>query len=183
MPLFINRDGTTAWVTHTISSPLQISITTPRQANSHVLSCVIQYIPMMGQPLLPLPQQPRGPKLPPRCLSPQPRGPKLTPSCLSPQPHRPKLTPHCIPPQPRGPKLPPRCITRASHLSQFTTRHIPQFSNRIYGKHNSRPLYRVTLTFRYRTECRSGPSADIPLHSLSFTIRLIIACKFFQTLR
>src|ERR1044072_7171853 len=34
MPLFINGNGTTAWVTHTISSPLQISITTPRQAAS-----------------------------------------------------------------------------------------------------------------------------------------------------
>src|SRR5580765_2719617 len=91
----------------------------PRQANSHVLSCVIQYIPMMGQPLLPLPQQPRGPKLPPRCLS----------------------------PQPRGPKLPPRCTTRASHgvschnllhnntvhdtAHTITVRHIPQFTNRI----------------------------------------------------
>src|ERR1044072_2036157 len=30
----------------------------------------------------------------------------------------------------------------------ITVRHIPQFTNRIYGKHNSRPLYRVTLTFR-----------------------------------
>src|ERR1044072_7441755 len=49
-------------------------------------------------------------------------------------------------------------VGQNSHLAAYlehnntvhtiTVRHIPQFTNRIYGKHNSRPLYRVTLTFR-----------------------------------
>src|ERR1044072_667500 len=98
---------------------------------------------------MPLPQQPRGPNLPPRCLSPQPRGPKVPPRCLSPQPRGPKPPPRCISPQPRGPKLPPRCITRASHDNTVHNKaHTTIFQNRIWGKHNSIPLYRVTLTFR-----------------------------------
>src|ERR1044072_831702 len=73
---------------------------------------------------MPLPQQPRGPKLPPRCLS----------------------------PQPRGPKLPPRCITRASHYLHNNTvhnkAHTTIFKIEYRANINFRPLYRVTLTFR-----------------------------------
>src|ERR1044072_4737334 len=91
MPLFINGNGTTAWVTHTISSPLQISITTPRQAASsgqqpRAVMCDSIHSDD-GTTYVATSSATTGPKLPPRCLS----------------------------PQPRGPKPPPRCTTRASH--------------------------------------------------------------------